>query len=308
MKRKLIVLLCFIILFGSTIFAINKNNSTKTTSNNVIKEEVEEETNTSAMAKTHGEIKVIEDFSIPQLNTTRKVRIYLPYNYENSNENYPVIYMQDGQNLFDTSTATYRKAWEIDDTLDLLYDEGKTNGVIVVGVDANSSTRTDDYNLYMAPTVNGKELENTRRGKEYTDFIVNTLKPYIDNNYRTLKDRDNTAIVGSSYGAVISLYAGIEYSDVFSMIGAFSYCDNVNIDANREYLENNISNEKLKDTKIYFYVGSYDFAYDSTKDAYEICKEKGLKNIKYEESKGSHDENTWGPKFENCLDFFKLTK
>lgn len=294
MKKKLIILLCFICLLAVFIYVLNRNNSVNTCTNNI--------------SETHGKVIVIEDFSIPQLNTTRKVRIYLPHNYENNNKEYAVIYMQDGQNLFDTSTATYRKAWEIDNTLDKLYDEGKTEGIIVVGVDSNSSTRTDDYNLFMPPTIDGKEIENTRRGKEYTDFIVNTLKPYIDSSYRTLKNRENTAIVGSSYGAVISLYAGIEYNDTFGMIGAFSYCDNVNVDENIEYLKNNISKDKLKDTKIYFYAGSYDFAHDSTKEAYRICKEKDLKNIKFEENKGSHDENFWGPKFENCLDFFEMIK
>ena len=106
-----------------------------------------------------GSIKVIENFHSPELNNDKTIRIYLPYNYEKSGESYPVIYMNDGQNLYDPSTATYGKEWNIDQSLNLLFTDKKNEGFkgyIVVGIDSNDKTRTDEYNpfKYNADNVN----------------------------------------------------------------------------------------------------------------------------------------------------------
>ena len=92
------------------------------------------ETVTPKPEKEKGTIQVLEGFYSEELGTENTVRIYLPPEYENSEERYPVIYMFDGQNLFDCSTATYQKEWHIDESLDTLYDEKRTKGIIVVGV------------------------------------------------------------------------------------------------------------------------------------------------------------------------------
>jgi predicted alpha/beta superfamily hydrolase len=155
-----------------------------------------------------------EDFFMPQLNRSRRIWIYLPPDYDSSQKDYPVLYMHDGQNVFDAATS-FSGEWEVDESLNQLFDEGDY-GVIVVAIDNGGSLRIDEYSPWDNPNYGGGE------GDEYMEFIVNTLKLHIDSNYRTLTSREFTGLMGSSLGALISLYGGIEYQDVFSKIGLFS--------------------------------------------------------------------------------------
>jgi len=155
-----------------------------------------------------------ENFNIPQLNRTRRVWVYLPPGYDTDNKSYPVLYMQDGQNLFDANTS-FSGEWEVDESLNEMFDAGD-EGVIVIGVDNGGGYRIDEYSPWINAEYGGGE------GDEYVNFIVETLKPYIDNNFRTKPDRLNTGIMGSSLGALISFYAAIEHQDIFSKVGVFS--------------------------------------------------------------------------------------
>lgn len=151
-------------------------------------------------------------FLIPQLNRTRRIWIYLPSDYSiNTSKRYPVLYMQDGQNLFDDATA-YAGEWGVDEFMDSL-KEGQS---IVVGIDHGGDKRMTEYNPY----------DNTRfgkgEGKQYVDFLVKTLKPVIDKRFRTLPDIANTGIAGSSMGGLISMYAVLKYPKVFGKAGVFS--------------------------------------------------------------------------------------
>ncbi len=153
-------------------------------------------------------------FAMPQLGRTRRVWIYLPPGYRTSQRRYPVLYMQDGQNLFDAATS-YAGEWGVDETLDSLRRRGD-GGTIVVGVDNGGTRRFDEYDPWHNGRFGGGE------GDAYLDFLVHTLKPWIDARYRTLPDRLHTGVAGSSMGALISLYAGLEYPEVFGRIGVFS--------------------------------------------------------------------------------------
>ncbi len=155
-----------------------------------------------------------QNFYIPQLDRTRRIWIYIPPDYDISDTSYPVIYMQDGQNLFDVNTS-FSGEWEIDESLNELFDNGD-EGVIVVGIDNGGGDRINEYSPWVNTTYGGGE------GDDYVDFIVETLKPHIDSNYRTKSDRINTGIMGSSLGGLISFYAAIEHQDVFSKAGIFS--------------------------------------------------------------------------------------
>ena len=154
------------------------------------------------------------NFSIPQLGRTRRIWVYLPENYSQTTDSFPVMYMQDGQNLFDANTS-FSGEWEVDESLNSLFDNGD-NGVIIIGIDNGGGYRIDEYSPWINTQYGGGQ------GDEYTDFIVSTLKPHIDSNYRTKTERDNTGIMGSSLGALISFYAAIEHQDVFSKVGVFS--------------------------------------------------------------------------------------
>jgi len=155
-----------------------------------------------------------EAFFIPQFDRERRIWIYLPPDYDIVNENYPVLYMHDGQNLFDQFTS-FLGEWEVDETLNELYDEGY-QVPIVVGIDNGGNERIDEYTPWVNSTYGGGQ------GELYIDFLVQTLKPYIDENYRTLPQRENTGIMGSSLGGLISHYGALSHQDIFSKSGIFS--------------------------------------------------------------------------------------
>lgn len=156
---------------------------------------------------------ISEEFYIPQLDRYRKVWALLPYDYYTSDKSYPVLYLQDAQNLFNEG-SDYGN-WEIDKKLSVLTEYGRGD-VIIIAIEHGSEDRIKEYIFDNDHVANGSE------GKKYIRFITDTLKPYIDQNYRTKKDRENTGIGGSSLGALISIYSGFLYPEVYSKLLIFS--------------------------------------------------------------------------------------
>ncbi len=155
-----------------------------------------------------------EAMAMPSLRRTRRIWLYLPADYQRSRRRYPVIYMQDGQNLFDRATS-YAGEWQIDETLDRLAAAGDP-GAIVVGIDNGGDNRTAEYH----PVLPWSGLPG--QADAYLAFLTDTLKPLIDSRFRTKRDRVHTLIMGASSGATLALYAGIMRPDVFGRVGAFS--------------------------------------------------------------------------------------
>lgn len=155
------------------------------------------------------------NFYMPQLNRYRRIWLYLPPDYATTSKKYPVLYMHDGQNLFDAATS-FSGEWEVDESLNSLHQQGDY-GCIVVGIDNGGIDRLNEY----SPWVN-VQYNAGGQGDEYVDFIINTLKPHIDSTYRTLPSRTTTGTMGSSMGGLISMYAFSERQDVFSRAGIFS--------------------------------------------------------------------------------------
>ena len=131
-----------------------------------------------------GKVSIIPGFESPQLKNSRSLRIYLPPSYqENAAKRYPVLYMHDGQNLFDAKTAAYGVEWGIDETINRLVATGVMDEVIVVGID-NTPDRIPEYTPCCDPKYGGGKLD------AYEAFIVDTVKPYIDKTLRTLPGKD----------------------------------------------------------------------------------------------------------------------
>jgi predicted alpha/beta superfamily hydrolase len=163
-----------------------------------------------------GKVTIVEKFASPQLHNTRSLRIFLPASYsENSAKRYPVLYMHDGQNLFDAKTAAYGVEWRVDETVNRLVATGAMDEVIVVGID-NTPDRILEYTPCCDAKYGGGKLD------AYGAFVVDTVKPYIDTTYRTLANKDNTAIMGSSLGALAAVGIAQRYPDLFSKAGAMS--------------------------------------------------------------------------------------
>lgn len=165
---------------------------------------------TSAQESTAS--KNVSTFTIeaPQLKTTKKIWIYLTKDYSATAKKYSVIYMHDAQNLFDSKTA-YSGEWNVDEKLDSLKAQ-----VIVVGIEHGNEKRIDELTPFKNEKYGGGNADN------YLDFIVKTLKPYIDKNYRTKPKAKNTIIMGSSLGGLVSYYAILKYPETFGKAGVFS--------------------------------------------------------------------------------------
>lgn len=166
--------------------------------------------------------------TIPQLgNRQRNIQVYLPPDYDSSGISYPVIYLHDGASLFNPP-PTRVGDWLIDETLDRLFNNGSIKGMIAVGIEYDADYPWSEYtpwinnNMYDWVKRDNSESVEGGEGFAFLEFIVNTLKPEIDSRYRTLSDRDHTAIGGSCRIGLIPLLAGLMRPDVFSRVMAMS--------------------------------------------------------------------------------------
>jgi predicted alpha/beta superfamily hydrolase len=155
---------------------------------------------------------ISEEFEIPQLNKTRKIWALLPHDYDTSEESYPVLYLQDAQNLFNEN-ADFGN-WEIDKKLAVMSDYG-IGKIIIIAVEHAESERLQEYNV-------GRTLLGTGSGKQYIRFLTDTLKPFVDKTFRTKSDRESTGIGGSSMGGLVSIFSGLIYPEVFGKLMVFS--------------------------------------------------------------------------------------
>jgi predicted alpha/beta superfamily hydrolase len=176
-----------------------------------------------------GDYELFKKVDSKYLELERDVIVWMPEGYsdaKNRSKRYPVLYMHDGNNLFDARLSFQGVDWGVDEAIDRLVKLKKIKEIIVVGV-YNTEARLDEYAPMRDEKRGGGGL-----GAQYSRFIVEELKPYIDDNFRTLPDAQNTAVGGSSLGGLISLYMGLEYPDVFGgmlVISPALYWDNYSI-------------------------------------------------------------------------------
>ncbi|MBP6073125.1 MAG: alpha/beta hydrolase [Flavobacterium sp.] len=223
-----------------------------------------------------GKIQHIENFPSKYVDA-RNIDVWMPEGYSVS-EKYAVLYMHDGQMLYDAATTWNKQSWEVDEVAGKLIREGKTKKFIVVGIWNNGSKRHPEYfpqkpyeNLLptQKDTITA-QLQKAGRTKEkfqpisdlYLKFLVTELKPYIDNHFSTLKNRENTVIAGSSMGGLISMYAICEYPEVFGGAacisthwpGTFSSENNPIPDAFLNYMNSHLPDPKTH--QFYFDYGN----------------------------------------------------
>jgi predicted alpha/beta superfamily hydrolase len=160
-----------------------------------------------------GRVCVWRNVHSPQLNNQRDVMVYLPPSHGQSDQRYPVIYMHDGQNLFDAATS-FAGEWQVDEAMETLAAEGCE--AIVVAISNLGPRRVHEYSPFRHFKMGGGQ------GEKYADFITETLKPIIDADFQTLTGRGYTGIVGSSLGGLISTFAFFHRPDIFGFMGALS--------------------------------------------------------------------------------------
>ncbi|MFZ6000823.1 MAG: alpha/beta hydrolase [Bacteroidota bacterium] len=189
------------------------------------------------------------DLASPQLGLTKTIWVYLPADYSSSDKRYPVIYSQDGQWLF-TEAEGYSAEMHVDEHMRQLEADG-FEGAIVVGIGSDEATRGDEFALYESTT-----LEGGGKGLQYLQFMTQTLKPYIDANYRTKTDRANTMVMGASLGGLAVFFALTEFPDVFSKAAFFSPA----LHFNGDYVFAKAKKKEVRvDTRVYGIVGKNEF-------------------------------------------------
>ncbi|MDE6273364.1 MAG: hypothetical protein K2M31_10220 [Muribaculaceae bacterium] len=258
----------------------------------------------------------------PQLNDSIAIDVWLPESY-NHEDSYPVLYMHDGQNLYDASTTWNAQAWEMDRAACRLISQNGVMPFIIVGIHSDPARRVSQLMPEQAVKDAGlDELMSEVKlkgqpvmGDEYAAFVVETLKPRIDSNYSTLKDRDNTFVMGSSMGGLMSLYLISQYPEVFGGAGCLSTHWYGSLDAGdkfgnamMDYVVNHLPDPESH--KLYFDHGT------STIDAYYgpwdtqallIAQKKGYKygvNLdSYIDYGAPHEESAWSARVDRPLRF-----
>jgi metallo-beta-lactamase class B len=231
-------------------------------------------------------------FAMPQLNAKRRIWVYLPPGYSTAKEKYPVMYLQDGQNLFDAYTSAFGE-WGVDEILDSMIQKG-VPPCIVVGID-NGSERMQEYNPF------DNEEFGKAKGEAYVDFLVHTLKPFIDKHYRTLSSKNSTVIGGSSMGGLISFYAMLKHPDVFGSGGIFSpaFWAAEGIKKLTDSTGNQLAG------KLFFYIGELEgstYVNDMEEIVETVAKKSDVLIYKVIDPEGQHNEKAWNKWF---ADFYR---
>lgn len=242
------------------------------------------------------------------LKNLRRIQVYLPKNF-NENNAYDVLYLHDGQNIFNPEFSHSGISWQVDKTLDEFY-KNHSLSLIVVSIDNINENRLNEYSPFKS--VDLSKIINWDipkfqggLGKQYADFIVDDLMPFINNKYKTA----NNYLAGSSMGGYISLYIGYKYSHLFTHIGAFSTALWFNKNEMFNFIKNNF-NENLN---VYLDVGKKETSDESNKNFSKIYLNDTLElanllddlNIKNKkliiDEKGIHSELAWRKRFKYFL-------
>lgn len=276
----------------------------------------------SKLEVTSGKLWHASIFS-PELNETIKIDVWTPDGYTVSKK-YPVIYMHDGQNLFDANSTWNHQAWEIDSVLGSLIADKKVKPAIVVGIHSVDTTRIGDLMpervVEMTPSGEVRDFidlmcRGQYRADEYLSFIVNTLKPIIDDKFSTLTDRKSTSIMGSSMGGLISIYGVTEYPEVFGAAVCMSthwtgaIGDNADFPtAMKQYLLDNFP--RNGDYLLYFDNGDCDYdsqylpAYNEMNTLFDFLGYREGEKLKTGVFQGhSHSEKSWSERVDIPLQF-----
>jgi predicted alpha/beta superfamily hydrolase len=243
-------------------------------------------------------------FASSYLSTRRDVIVYLPPDYERAEARYPVLYLQDGQNLFDPATAFGGRDWRAANTIDELIGRGLIEPIIVVGIYNTGVRRISEY----TPTRD-RRLRKGGKGDRYAEMLVRELKPFIDHEYRTRKSAAHTGVGGSSLGSLVSLQAGLLYPRVFGKLAILSpsvwWDERSILNVVRNYRER-------QRARIWLDAGTAEGS-DGSKVIEDLrllraaLVEKGWTegvNLRYSEIESAgHDEGAWGARLGSVIEY-----
>ncbi len=239
---------------------------------------------------------ISKEFEMPQLNKKRKIWALLPCDYENSTESYPVMYLQDAQNLFNEQ-AKYGN-WEIDKKLAVM-SEYKIGKIIIIAIEHAEQDRIKEYNV-------GNTILGAGEGKKYIRFVTDTLKPFVDKKFRTKPEREFTGIGGSSMGGLVSIFSGLMYPEVYGKLMVFS--PSLWVVPKMDFSKMDFSEPGM--TKIYLYAGGDESAtmikhvkrFKNTLLKSENAADKVKINLSIN-MQGKHSETFWSDEFPKAIEW-----
>lgn len=225
----------------------------------------------SVTEQVHG---LSEAFFFPELNAYRKVWIYLPPSYPYSKlKRYPVLYMHDGQHLFDEATAVGRKSpveWQVDKVINR-----SANEAIVVAIAHGGEERDRLHDYVVLPVAGMPEPA----GEQYLADIIHTLKPYVDVHYRSMRDWKYTAMAGSSLGGLLSLYAGLMHPASFACLGIFSPSLWLDDNQVRNFIDTLPATERAQQQQQSYYLYGGRLENRKIKDRAPVAMDKAIEHI-----------------------------
>jgi predicted alpha/beta superfamily hydrolase len=241
-------------------------------------------------------LQTLRDFYSPQLDNRRDILIRLPPSYARSGHRFPVLYLQDGQNLFDSATS-YAGDWGLQRVVAAAARRGIE--AIMVGIANMGIERLDEYSPFVDPEAGGGA------GDRYLDFVLQTLKPAIDREFRTRPEPTHTGIVGSSMGALLSLYAFFREPAAFGSAAVLS----PSLWFAGEAIFRHVESAAFVPGRIYLDIGSLEGPQHVTRArrmrdrliAKGYCLGESLRWL--ESRCGRHDEASWGRRFARALPF-----
>ena len=248
-------------------------------------------------------------------HSTRMLRVLVPANYfspHNRSRSYPVLYMQDGQNLFDETTA-YAGEWHMDEAVEHLVGGFRIPPMFVVGIDNGGAQRSSEYLPYPDARNSHDNVTDEKdvHGKEYARFLMTEVKPFIEKRYRIAHGAMNTGIGGSSYGAVIALYTALQYPATFGHL----LVESPPLWIGDEQLLKDVQKAKELPRRIYVAIGTKEDSTDPQQSAEAVklvkdletdLQKKGLGPARLKvviEEGGEHNEAEWSKRLPDAMLF-----
>src|SRR5450755_2465387 len=259
-----------------------------------------------------GELEIVT-FNSKIFRNIRNLRVWLPGNYfapVNRGKHYPVLYMQDGQNLFDEATA-FNHEWRVDETVEFLTGSMRIGPMIVVGID-DTGRRANEYLPY--PDADNKELGKFEtqdvHGKEYADFVIKEVMPFIQKKYRVALGPQNTGLGGSSYGGAVAQYTVLTHPGVFGKV----LIESPSLLIGDRQLLKDAEKATQFPQKMFLAIGTAEEAdekasakdAEAVRDLEKILRSKGLgpSRLKVVVEEGAHhDEGAWSKRLPDALLF-----
>ena len=254
-------------------------------------------------------------FTSKIFHNTRMLRVFMPGNYfspQNRMRRYPVLYLQDGQNVFDKATSSTGKEWQADESIDQLVSEFKIPPMFIVGIDNAGAQRTSEY--LSAPDPHNSEFQQPSppvlEGTKYAEFLIKEVMPFLEKRYRIALGPANTALGGSDYGALVSLTTILQHPNVFGKL----LLESPSLWVGEGKLLAEVEKAKVLPYKIYIGVGTKE-AGDETSDAMivktvtdleQVLRTKGMGPARLKvvvEEGAQHNESAWAKRLPDALVF-----